>query len=230
MENRLVISNVTKIYENKCGIRNISANIKAGEIVAIIGPNGSGKSTLVRTIAGLVKCSAGEVTLNDVVTGEPSCKSLIGYMQENLQFYDKLTVYEILDFICKVKYRGKYHEKIDDFLVKYDLFDKRNTYINKLSLGMKRKLSIAMALIGENELIILDEPTNGVDTAGILKLKHDLSKYASEGKIVIVTSHMLDWIEKMCTRCIFLKDGYIVQDENVQNIELEKIYEKLFLS
>ncbi|MDE5777025.1 MAG: ATP-binding cassette domain-containing protein, partial [Lachnospiraceae bacterium] len=112
----------------------------------------------------------------------------------------------------------------------YDLYDKRNTYINKLSFGMQRKLSIVMSLIGNNRLIVLDEPTNGVDTAGILQLKHDLKRYVEKGSIVLITSHVLDWIEKICTRCIFLKSGEIVQDVQVGTVILEDEYEKIYVN
>lgn len=229
MGNRLEINHITKLYENNCGIRDISVTIEEGEIVAFIGPNGVGKSTLVRAVSGLTKISEGEVTLNGVSALEPACKKQIGYLQEDLSFYDKMTVYEILDFICRVKFDGKYHETIDGYLQAYDLYDKRNTLVNNLSLGMKRKLSIVMALLGDTELIILDEPTNGVDTAGILQLKHDLSEHTAKGGIVIVTSHILDWIEKICTRCIFIKDGVIVKDQSIGKLVLEDEYEMIYL-
>lgn len=228
--NKLEISNVTKLYDNKCGIKNVSVNINKGELIAFIGPNGAGKSTLVKIIAGLIKNLEGEVKLNGVSTTEPINKKSIGYMQDDLSFYEKMTVYEILYFICEIKYRGSYYNTIDDYLIRYDLYDKRNTYINKLSFGMQRKLSIVMSLIGNNRLIVLDEPTNGVDTAGILQLKHDLKRYVEKGSIVLITSHVLDWIEKICTRCIFLKSGEIVQDVQVGTVILEDEYEKIYVN
>lgn len=227
--NLLEMNNITKLYANKCGIRNISAMINGGEIVAFIGPNGAGKSTLVKTVVGLTKKFTGEAKLNDISTLEPINKRCIGYMQEDLSFYEKMTVYEVLDFICEIKFRGFYHDTVDDYLVRYDLYDKRNTYIDKLSFGMQRKLSLVMSLIGDNRLIVLDEPTNGVDTAGILQLKHDLQKCVATGSIVLITSHILDWIEKICTRCIFLKSGEIVQDVPVGKVILEDEYEKIYM-
>lgn len=227
--NTLEISNVTKLYANNCGIQNITASIREGEIVALIGPNGAGKSTLVKIIAGLTKNLTGEVTLNGISTTEPMIRKCIGYMQDDLSFYEKMTVYEILDFICEIKFRGSYFDTIDDYLVKYNLYEKRNTYVNKLSFGMRRKLSIVMSLIGENRLIVLDEPTNGVDTAGILQLKQDLKYSVTKGNIVIITSHVLEWIEKICTRSIFLKSGKIVRDVQVGTVCLEDEYERLYM-
>lgn len=228
MENNLEIINVSKLYNQNVGIKHISACIETGEIVAFVGPNGVGKSTLVKSVAGLIKTSEGEIYLNSVATSEPICKQQIGYMQEDLKFYYKMTVYEILDFICQVRLKDKYYETIDDYLLRYELYDKRNEFINNLSLGMKKKLSIIMALLGEPQLIILDEPTNGVDTLGLLQLKHDLMECVEAGSIVIITSHILDWIEKICTRCIFLRDGIIVKDVHTDSCDLEIEYERLY--
>lgn len=227
--NNLVIKNATKMYSDKCGIKNISLEVKAGEIVAFVGPNGVGKTTLVKSIAGLLKVNEGKIEFNGISTSENSVKKDIGYMQDDLSFYEKMTVYEILDFICEIKYCGQYRQGIDDYLVKYGLFDKRNTYISKLSLGMQRKLAIIIALLGESKLIILDEPTNGVDTAGILQLKQDLQVCVQKGSVVIITSHVLEWIENICTRCIFLKSGEITRDVEVGTLSLENEYERVYM-
>lgn len=226
--NQLEVKNVTKLYPNQCGIKGISTTMHGGEIVSFVGPNGAGKTTLVKSIAGLSRIAEGSILLNGNLTSEPISKSQIGYMQEDLSFYEKMTVYEILDFMCKVKFKDQYYETIDDYLIRYELYDKRNTYIDKLSLGMRRKLAIIMALLGDTQLVILDEPTNGVDTAGILQLKHDLSKRVKQGAVVIITSHVLDWVEKICTRCIFLKEGEVVEDIEVGTRDLENEYQRVY--
>lgn len=226
--NQLEVKNVTKLYPNQCGIKGISTTVRGGEIVSFVGPNGAGKTTLVKSIDGLSRIAEGSILLNGNLTSEPISKSQIGYMQEDLSFYEKMTVYEILDFMCKVKFKDQYYETIDDYLIRYELYDKRNTYIDKLSLGMRRKLAIVMALLGDTQLVILDEPTNGVDTAGILQLKHDLSKRVKQGAIVIITSHVLDWVEKICTRCIFLKEGEVVEDIEVGTRDLENEYQRVY--
>lgn len=229
---KLVINHITKIYDQNHGIKSISVTIGEGEIVAFVGPNGVGKTTLVKAVAGLLRVSEGNVLLNGVDTSHRECKIQIGYMQNDLKFYEKMTVYGILDFICKVKFDGKFGEEIDVYLKKYELYQQRNTYIGELSLGMQRKLSMIMALLGTPKLILLDEPTNGVDTAGIIQLKNDLLRCAKEGSIIILTSHVLDFVEKICTRCIYLKDGRIVRDLNLEDKEicLDKIYEEIYIS
>lgn len=226
----LEVKNVTKLYHKGNGINDLSISLKPGEITAFIGPNGVGKTTLVKAVAGLTRISSGEIMLSGISTLKREGRAKIGYMQDDLGFYDKMTVYEVLDFVCEVKFDGRYQEEIDDYLKKYDLWEKRNVLIHRLSMGMKKKLSIIMALLGRPELMIFDEPTNGVDTFGIIRLKNDLIESASQNSIVIVTSHVLDWVEKLCTRCVFLKAGAIEKDICLQNggWDLENEFEMIY--
>lgn len=228
----LIINNVTKLYDQTHGIKSISTMINPCEITAIIGPNGVGKTTLVKCIAGLLQVSQGEILLSGISTSNRICKPQIGYIQNDLDFYQKMTIYEILDFICTIKFSGKFRDEISPYLKKYTLYDQRNSYINELSMGMKKKLSIIMALIGDPKLILMDEPTNGVDTYGILQLKEDLTKCCYNGSIIIITSHVLDFLEKICSRCIFLKNGMISKDIQLtdKHWDLENIYESIYIT
>lgn len=229
--NNLTLNNASMLYDKKHGIQSITATINFGEITAIIGPNGAGKTTLIKAIAGLTPLSDGEILLSGLSTSSRICKSQIGYMQENLNFYRKMTVYEIMDFICQIKFGGRFQEEIEPYLKRYELFEQRNAYVSALSMGMKRKLSIIMALIGTPKLILMDEPTNGIDTYGILQFKNDLIRCIQQGSAVIVTSHVLDFLEKICTRCIFLRDGVIVQDIQItdNSQDLDSIYQKIYI-
>lgn len=230
-KNALIIDNVTKLYNNHRGIKNIAATINSGDIIAFVGPNGAGKTTLAKSIAGLLRLSEGKVLLFGDDTASKICRPQIGYMQSDLSFYYRMTVYEILDFICKVKYGGRFSAEIDLYLKRYDLYGQRNILISELSSGMRQKLSIIMALIGDPKLIILDEPANGVDTYGIIQFKEDVLKRALNGSIVIITGHVLDLLEKICTRCIFLKEGQIAVDILMADnkMDLEKMYEKIYV-
>ena len=159
-KNTLEIHELTKQYAKGTGISRISFTVNAGEIVALIGPNGSGKTTLMKAVGGLCRLSGGEALLNNVPTFQ--CRENLGFMQEALDFYEKMTVYEALDFLCAVKFRGGCREEIDHYLKAYQLFEQRNLRISRLSLGMKRKLSLIMALMGDCPLLLLDEPTTGL--------------------------------------------------------------------
>ncbi|HIS31866.1 MAG TPA: ABC transporter ATP-binding protein [Candidatus Limivivens intestinipullorum] len=224
------ICNLTKQYGGKAGITGISFALKSGEAAAVIGPNGAGKTTLSRAVCGLSRITEGSVLLDSVPTFR--CRERIGYMQDNLDFYEKMTVYETLDFLCAVKFHGEYTGEISPYLKKYHLYDHRNQKISRLSLGMKRKMSLIMALLGTPRLLILDEPTNGIDTADIIRLKQDLLAFRENGGIVLVTSHVLDWAEKTCTRFLFLKSGRIAGDYEAVSLhtDLETLYERLYLT
>ena len=225
----LEIKSVTKMYSRETGIQKISFCAESGESIAIIGPNGSGKTTLTKAICGLNRLSGGEVLLDGVPTVK--CRNKIGYMQENLDFFEKLTVYEVIDFLCMVRFDGNYYEEIETYLKRYNLYDQRNSKIMKLSLGMQRKLSIIMTLLGNSRVMLFDEPTNGIDTAGLIELKYDLLRQKEMGSILIITSHVLDWVEKVCTRFIFLKAGKITADLNLNDVKdnLEDVYRKIYL-
>lgn len=197
--------------------------------MALIGPNGAGKTTLMKAVGGLCRLSGGEALLNNVPTFQ--CRENLGFMQEALDFYEKMTVYEALDFLCAVKFRGGCREEIDHYLKAYQLFEQRNLRISRLSLGMKRKLSLIMALMGDCPLLLLDEPTNGIDTAGLIQLKRDLLRRRDQNGIALFTSHVLDWAEHVCSRCIFLKTGEIAADCRMEEMHppLEKLYENLYI-
>lgn len=231
-DHRLTIERATMLYDKQHGIQSITTSINFGEITAIIGPNGAGKTTLMKAIAGLTPISEGEILLSGLSTLSRMCKPQIGYMQDNLDFYANMTVYEVLDFICQIKYWGKFREEIEPYLKRYELYEQRNSYISALSMGMKRKLSIIMALMGTPDLILMDEPTNGIDTYGILQLKSDLNRCIHEGSAVVVTSHVLDFLEKICARCIFLKEGVITRDIRIadDNPDLDAIYEEIYMN
>ena len=226
----LSFEHVTKLYRGTYGIQDLSVKLTSGEIAAFIGPNGVGKTTLVKAAAGLLSLSGGSVSLWGQNTKERSCRAEIGYMQSDMSFYEKMTVYEVLDFLNSVKFGGRYFAEIESGLYRYHLHEQRNTRIHQLSLGMKRKLSILMALMGEPKLILLDEPESGVDTSGIIRLKADLTACAARGAFVILTGHVLDFLEKVCTRCIFLKDGRIVKDVSLKekSVGLETLYEEIY--
>lgn len=224
----LQINKVTMLYDKENGVRDIDIQINSGEIISFIGPNGAGKTTIVKCIAGLLEPQNGTILLDHCDVLERKSKFSIGYMQDDLRFYGNMTVYEVLHFVCQVKYNQKFQQEVDRFLHDYNLFEQRNQLVKKLSLGMKKKLSIIMALLGNPSLIILDEPTNGLDTFGILALKKHLKSFADTGAIIIVTSHVLDFVEKICKRCVFLVKGRIKEDFEIGNGSLEEKYEEIY--
>lgn len=226
----LNINSITKVYSNGRGIKKFSLEADKGEVLAFIGPNGSGKSTALKIMAGVMSCDEGTVAINNIDTKEREAKKYIGYLPEEIFVYEKMSIYELLNFTAAVKFNKNLSDEIDESLKKYDLWDYRHQIIKNLSMGMKKKVGIIGAFLGSPELIILDEPTNGLDTKGIITLKEKINYLKEKGSIIIISSHMLDFVGNIKCRAIFLKDGNVVEDiKEGSNVNLENIYSKLYL-
>ncbi|MCL2052218.1 MAG: ABC transporter ATP-binding protein [Lachnospiraceae bacterium] len=225
----LKIEGITKLYDAKHGIKNIKLEAYEGDVISFIGPNGAGKTTLVKCIAGLLYSQKGKISLNELDVLDRNCKRKIGYMEESLNFYYDMTIYELLDFIYKIKYRSKNISEVDGLLNDFNLYSERNRLVKLLSVGMKRKLSIIIALLGSPQLVILDEPTNGIDTSGLMFLKRHIKLLSQRGSIIILTSHVLDFVESISKKCIFLDEGQIAKEICAGELNLEEEYEKLYL-
>lgn len=224
----LEVKNITKLYNKLEGIQDISLKLEHRQIYALIGPNGAGKTTFVRILAGLLNPSEGEVLLNGEPTIWKECKKNIGFALELEEGYPKKTILEMFDFICEIKYCGKYGDDIKKILCDFELWESRSKLIQDCSFGMKKKVQIGISFLGSPELILLDEPTNGVDTNGILMLKQYIMKEKNAGKIIVITSHVLDFVESLADNIIFLNGGKVVKVmKNSGNLEGE--YRDIFL-
>lgn len=224
---------MTKIYDNNRGVRDFTLKCEAGEVISLIGPNGSGKSTSLRGIAGLSKLDKGSVELDGMLTYLPETKRFIGYLPEELKFAQNMSGYEILEMVNVLKYDnfvGTEEEQIQKMMKDFDLWEHRHTKIKHYSVGMLKKIGIIVALLGFPKLIILDEPTNGVDTKGIITLKAYMEEAREKGCISIVSSHILDFISTISTKNVFIKDGCVERIvESNEKVNLEVIYKELYL-
>ncbi|MCM1258108.1 MAG: ABC transporter ATP-binding protein [Roseburia sp.] len=203
----LEVKNATKLYHRAEGIENVCLELENEQIYALVGPNGAGKTTLLRALAGLCPLDRGEVLLEGVSTVFRESKKHIGYALDFEEGCPKKTVWEMLDFVCEVKYQGGHGEEIKKLLCDFELWENRNKLIRDCSFGMKKKLQLAMSFLGSPKLILLDEPTNGVDTNGIFMLKRYVERAKEEGEIIVIASHVLDFVEKVADIVIFLKHG-----------------------
>ena len=229
----MIINGMTKKYGNNRGIMDFSLQCEKGEVISLIGPNGSGKSTSLKGIAGLIKLQKGSVSLDGKLTYLPETKKQIGYLPEELQFANNMTGYEILEMVNVLKYENFYgteEEQIQKMMKDFDLWEHRHVKIKFYSVGMLKKIGIIVALLGFPKLIILDEPTNGVDTKGIITLKAYIKEAKEKGCISIVSSHILDFISTISTKNIFLKYGHVERIvQNSEDVNLEKVYKDLYL-
>ena len=194
--------------------------------IPIEGSNGAGKTTLIQMIAGISEPIEGEVKLDGQNTLSRKCKSRIGYALELSDNKTKHTILQFLNMVCDIKFGGKYKEDINSFLRDFELENDKNTRLSECSLGMKKKVGIIASFIGYPKLILLDEPTNGVDTTGLIVLKKHIENAKMHDCIIIVSSHVLDFVERVKDEIIFLKNGHIVAGKGVT---IEEQYRNLFM-
>lgn len=217
---RVSFNNVTKEFKNKTVLKGVSFNIEAGDIYGLIGENGAGKTTLLKLIVNLLKPTSGNIQVLGKEIKKDSYDYLrnIGALIDEPVFYKKLTLYENFKVHCE--YLGFYdEEKLESVLKRVGLHNKKDRKIKELSFGEKQRLAIAYALITEPELLILDEPTNGLDTIAIVELREILLKLNREfNTTIIISSHAINELETLVNKVMFLKNGEIVEDGLLEEI------------
>ncbi|MFR3911001.1 MAG: ABC transporter ATP-binding protein [Clostridium paraputrificum] len=218
---RVSFNNVTKEFKNKAVLKGVSFNIEAGDIYGLIGENGAGKTTLLKLIVNLLKPTSGNIQVLGKEIKKDSYDYLrnIGALIDEPVFYKKLTLYENFKVHCE--YLGFYdEEKLENVLRRVGLHNKKDRKIKELSFGEKQKLAIAYALITEPELLILDEPTNGLDPIAIVELREILLKLNREfNTTIIISSHAINELETLVNKVMFLKNGEIVEDGLLEEIK-----------
>lgn len=218
---RVSFNNVTKEFKNKAVLKGVSFNIEAGDIYGLIGENGAGKTTLLKLIVNLLKPTSGNIQVLGKEIKKDSYDYLrnIGALIDEPVFYKKLTLYENFKVHCE--YLGFYdEEKLESVLKRGGLHNKKGKKIKELSFGEKQRLAIAYALITEPELLILDEPTNGLDPIAIVELREILLKLNREfNTTIIISSHAINELERLVNKVMFLKNGEIVENGLLEEIK-----------
>ncbi len=216
------VKNVTKKYPNIKAVDNISFEIKDGEVVGFLGPNGAGKTTTMNMITGFIEPTEGEIVINgfDVVKKSKKAKKQIGYMPEGVPLYTELTVREFVNYMAdlkEVKSKDK-KQMVDKVLEETGLKDVQSKLIRNLSRGYKQRVSMAGALVGDPKVIILDEPTVGLDPKQITEIRN-LIKELGKKHTVILSSHILPEVSQICERVIIINHGKIVAIDTPENLE-----------
>lgn len=209
--------NVSKKYGKKTCIKDISFKINKGEIVGLLGLNGAGKSTIMNMLTGYIYPTDGEILIDgiNIVDNREQANRKIGYLPEVPPLYADMTVFETLKFVCDIRGVKDKDKNIDEILTKTGLFNVRNSMIQRLSKGYKQRVGLAVAMVGDTEILILDEPTAGLDPKQITEIR-DLVKEIGKDKTVLVSSHILSEISQVCNRVIVIKDGEKVADGDPQ--------------
>lgn len=216
------IKNVTKKYPNITAVENLSFEVKDGEIVGFLGPNGAGKSTTMNMITGYIEPTEGQIIVNgyDISKKPKKAKQQIGYMPEGTPLYTELTVKEFVSYMAdlkSVKSKQK-KESVNKVIEETGLTDVQNKLIRNLSRGYKQRVSLAGALVGDPDVIILDEPTVGLDPKQITEIRN-LIKNLGKKHTVILSSHILSEVSQICEKVVIINHGKIVAIDTPENLE-----------
>lgn len=211
----LTVENLSKSYGRIQALKNVSFSVPEGTIFGILGPNGSGKTTTLGTITDILKPTSGSYLLFDKPASAESRRK-IGTLLETPNFYHYLSGVKNLEIAAEIKQHGK--EDIDRVLEIVDLTRRKDSKFSTYSLGMKQRLAIASCLLGSPSVLIFDEPTNGLDPVGIAEIRELMKRLYREGKTIIMASHLLDEVEKVCTDMAILKRGELITSGKVKEI------------
>jgi ABC-type multidrug transport system ATPase subunit len=205
----LSVKNLRKKYNKEEVVKNISFDVKEGEIAILLGPNGAGKSTTIKCIAGLLKY-IGNIEMYGHNNKSTEAKRLFGYVPEVPSMFDLLTVYEHIEYIAAAYGIKDYKEKAEELLERFDLTDKVNKLGKELSKGMMQKVSICCALIIKPKIILFDEPLVGLDPKAIKELKNAFIELRNSGCSILISTHIIDSVDEFWDKVLIMKDGDII--------------------
>ncbi len=205
METILSINSLDKKFGAIHAVNNLSFDIKRGNVYGILGPNGSGKSTTLGIILNVVNETSGTFSWFDGNLSTHDALKKVGAIIERPNFYPYMTAIQNLKLVCKIK--GVPTSNIEEKLKTVNLYERRNSKFKTFSLGMKQRLAIASALLNDPEILILDEPTNGLDPQGIHEIRKIIREIANNGTTILLASHLLDEVEKVCSHVVVIREG-----------------------
>src|SRR5690242_10154036 len=216
----LLLDNITKSYGAIQALKGVSFEVPEGSVFGVLGPNGSGKTTLLSIILDVLKTDNGNF-LWFAQPGSPDQRKKIGSLLETPNFYHYLSAVDNLKITQSISGRGT-NKDIDTVLQKVKLFERRKSRFSSYSLGMKQRLAIAAALLGSPKVLVLDEPTNGLDPVGIAEIRDLIGELKNAGHTLIMASHLLDEVEKVCTHVAILKTGELLATGNVSDVLMDE--------
>lgn len=234
----LELTGVTKYFGALVAVRDVTFTAGAGEVLGYLGPNGSGKSTTVKMVTGLLTPSSGVISYDgrDIREDLLLHRRRIGYVPEAPELYTYLTGPEYLTLIGRLRQIDAevLEEKIERFLRLWGIYDDRYASLSAYSKGMKQKILISAALLHDPEIVVLDEPSSGLDVGSTLVLKQLIKELAGAGKVVLYSSHVLEMVEQVCSSVVILRDGDVVASDDVarlrelmQQPSLEQVFTQL---
>lgn len=214
----LHINNLTKKFGDQTALNSINIEINNNEIIGLLGPNGAGKSTLMKSVAGVLKIEEGEIIFNgkDIRENEIETKKKIGFLPENNPLYSEMYVKEYLSFVADLHKISK--ERVEEVIDLVGITPEKSKKISQLSKGYQQRVGLAQAILHQPDLLILDEPTNGLDPNQIIEIRNIIKEIGKE-KTVILSTHIMQEVEALCSRVILIHQGNIVQDCNIEEFK-----------
>ena len=220
----LIINSVTKSYDKQQALTDVSFTLNKGEIVGFLGPNGAGKSTLMKIITCYLQQNSGKVQVCNLDTQEQDLqvKAKIGYLPEHNPLYTDMYVKEYLSFVGGIYKVENLNNRIAEIIIQIGLMPEQSKKIGELSKGYRQRVGLAAALLHNPEVLILDEPTTGLDPNQLLEIRN-LIKEVGKDKTVLLSTHIMQEVDKMCSRVIIINKGKIVDDQLISNFQNNKI-------
>lgn len=225
----LTVNHLTKSYKKTKAVDNVSFTIGQGEVAVLVGPNGAGKSTTIKSIVGLLRFD-GEISIDTYNNKALEAKERLSYVPEIPTLFPLLTVREHIEYMALAYGKTPDEERINALLKRFDLEDKQNKLGDELSKGMMQKVSICAAVITDPKVIILDEPMIGLDPKAIKEIKKLILELKAENKTVMISTHMIEMIEDLWDRVIFMKEGKVIDNlirTEADHQDLEELFFKI---
>lgn len=224
----LDVSHVTKKYGKVVACNDLNFHLDPGTVTVLLGPNGAGKSTIMKTIIGFLKYE-GEIKVSGLPNKASDARRILGYIPEMPSLYPNLTVSEHMEFLARAYRLADYKERADALLERFELTDKKKKFGDELSKGMQQKLNICLGLLPEPKMLLLDEPMIGLDPHAIKEIKSIINQMRSEGKTLLVSTHIIDSVDMLWDRTIIMQNGTIRANITRQELEQDgRTLEQLF--
>lgn len=214
----LQIINLSKKFGDQTALNSINIEIDSNEIIGLLGPNGAGKSTLMKSIVGALKIDSGQIIFKgkDIRENEIEAKKNMGFLPENNPLYNEIYVKEYLSFVADLHQVSK--QRVDEVIELVGITPEKTKKISQLSKGYKQRVGLAQAILHSPDLLILDEPTNGLDPNQIIEIRNVIKEIGQQ-KTVIFSTHIMQEVEALCSRVILIHEGNIIQDSNIEEFK-----------
>lgn len=224
----LTVNHLTKNYGKHTACKDISFQLEPGSVTVLLGPNGAGKSTMMKSIIGFLQYE-GSITVGGFSNKTSQARAILGYVPELPSLYPNLTVSEHMEFLARAYRLKNYSDRVDDLFRRFELDDKRRKFGDELSKGMQQKLNLCLGLLPQPQVLLLDEPMIGLDPHAIKELKAMMEQMRSEGKTLLVSTHIIDSVDMLWDRALIMRDGVIHANLTRQELEEQgRTLEQLF--